>query len=183
VKTPLPWPDAVPGKGGAQADADTKVKNNAGRNGDTEEMDQRILPPLAQGTNPLDFITGPLDEILKDPVLNPKRKRLSALETALAGAELTRAQGELNTLDSEIRLEVVQGMEKLRPQGAFIEYAPGDNYLKEEGVLTAGEKTPEGGLRMFYLRPIDFPDIYEKKMKKEQIAEAALRRLLGILEL
>ena len=104
-----------------------------------------------------------LTEILSDPLLNPKAKNLTYVETARARLELTRAQSLMNIIDGEIRLEYNLGMEELRSEGQFIEHAPGETYHKIDGVLTAGQIIPDGGVRMFYFYPERFPQVYEKK--------------------
>jgi len=143
--------------------------------------DLSALPTVPKGVVPERLVRRDLMAILADPVVNPSGKKLDTLESARVRAELVRAKSLLDILDSEIRLDYNLGMEELRTESEFIEYAPGQKYQTFEGVLTAGEVIPNGGMRMFYLYPERFPQVYEKKRKQSEIAEASTRKLLALL--
>ena len=70
----------------------------------------------------------------------------------------------------------------MKPRGKFVEYRPGDKYQTFKGVLTSGEIMKGGGVRMFYFYPERFPEIYAKVRRKAEVAEAATRRVLAILQ-
>jgi len=147
--------------------------------GNSEDLS--ALPPIPAGVSARNVVSRDLMEILSDPVLNPKGKKLTMVEASRAQAELVRAQSLTSILEAEIRVEYNVGMEELKAQGEFIEYAPGEKRQTFEGVVTTGEIIPGGGVRMFYLYPERFPEIYEKKRTKAEVAEAATRKILALL--
>jgi hypothetical protein len=121
-----------------------------------------------------------LDEVLINEYINPQRKKLDRLENAQAQLELARAQEKLKVLDCEILLEAAKGIESLRNDGSYIEYAPGENYQTIEGIMTGAEIIPSG-TRMFYFYPERFSELYVKKETKEQAAQDALRNIYRII--
>ena len=98
-----------------------------------------------------------------------------------ARTEETFARSTMEILDSQVRAEVPEGMEVMRQSGTYVEYAPGESYQIFEGVLSAGEETEDGRMRLFYFFPEEFPGIYAKKDEKKKVAELAVRRLLSLV--
>lgn len=158
--------------------AETPVTEPIAQPPSTDDLEN--LPSLPDGIRPEAVVAKDIGSILEDPELNPKGKQLSRIEGVAASAVLTQAQCRMKILESEISVAVTNGVEKLREKGAFIDYAKGEKYDKAPGVVTAGEAT-ENGLRMFYLYPEEFPEVYDKKTEKKKVAEAAARQLVSLL--
>jgi hypothetical protein len=75
---------------------------------------------------------------------------LSIIRVSKANAELIKAQGHIHTIDAEIQVAIAEGVEKSRDKGTYVVYSKGAKYETIEGVLTAGESTPDGGMRIYY---------------------------------
>jgi hypothetical protein len=142
---------------------------------------EESLPPLPDGVKPPAVLAKELPDLLGDRSLNPAARQLGLVETARAQGELVKARCALKVLDSETEVDVAVGMEALRREGAYVEYKTGERYEKAPGVITSGESIPGDGVRMFYLYPEKFPEIYERRVRKEAIAEESARRLLAII--
>ena len=59
---------------------------------------------------------------------------------------------------------------------------PGErSYYSERGGVSFGESLGEAGMRMFYLFPEEFPELYGMREAKRRLPEAAVRRVLSII--
>ena len=54
-------------------------------------------------------------------------------------------------------------------------------YHGEPGVISFGEAPGDRRMRMFYLYPSQFPEIYALEDTKAPVAETGVRRLLAII--
>ncbi len=120
-----------------------------------------------------------LNDINKDIRLNPKNRKLNRIETAEAMLELSKVEGMRKILDNKIILEVAKDMEILRSSRSFVEYINGEQYATIEGVMTSAEPTRDG-IRMFYIYPEKFPEVYDFKEQRKQIIEEGLYKLLEL---
>jgi len=123
-----------------------------------------------------------LDDFLKNPRWNPNGKELTRVQKSKAVEAATFARCILEILNSRIRAEVAEGMEKMFQVGNFVEYGPNERPIAIPGVFTAGEEVEGQGMRLYYFHPEEFPGIYEKRKEKRKIAETAARRLLSMFE-
>jgi hypothetical protein len=137
------------------------------------------LPTLPDGIRPVEFLKEwDLNTFLQDQRWNPGGRKLSRAEKKRALAEVTFANSMAEILESQLRAEIAEAMEKLGEAGNYVDYASGERPMPVPGVLTAGEDTAEKGMRIYYFYPEDFPGIYEKRKEKQKIAERTVRRLL-----
>jgi hypothetical protein len=148
----------------------------------SEPLDLEKFPDIPGGRNPQVVLELDIDGFLADPELNPKQKTLTRLEASQARLELARARARTAVLDAEIRLGLVQAMDRLREKAAYVDYADGECYENPERVLTVGEENPGGGVRMYYLSEDEFPDLYARRREKAAVAERATRELLAKLQ-
>jgi hypothetical protein len=144
--------------------------------------DPNSLPTLPGGVSPFDMITSELEDILKNPKLDLPKVELSRLQTAKLQAYLFATRAQVAAVDGELKIALVEGMNKLRDDGNYIDYNRGESYQHTDGVLTAGEEAPDGRVRMYYLQREQFPLLYEKREAKEKLAETASRQLLSMLK-
>lgn len=49
-------------------------------------------------------------------------------------------------------------------------------------MLTFGEKTERGDMRIYYVYPEEFPEVYEVRAERELVAERALQEVIAIIE-
>jgi hypothetical protein len=141
------------------------------------------LPALPDGIVADDLLKKiELKQFFCDPVFNPRGKVLSRVERARALSEVTCARARMEILHAEARVVVTEAIEKLRERREYIDYASGERYETEQGVITAGEEIEGIGTRLFYLRREEFPAIYERREEAKQVAQTALRRLLSLTE-
>ncbi len=143
-------------------------------------IDIEKLPGLPEGLIPEELIEKKLSEITNCSLLNPMGKKLSSLQAASVLQELTHWQGMMRTLDSEFMLEILKAKEQLFQAKEFIDYLNGDHRKAIEGVLTLGEPI-EGGMRIYYYYPEEFPKIYEIRRMKKDIARICSGRLVSII--
>jgi len=70
----------------------------------------------------------------------------------------------------------------MREAGEYVEFAPGE-VPKGDGpeVLTAGERTEDGGVRMYYFYPETHPEVLGKRQEMRDAAPLAVRRLLAMI--
>jgi hypothetical protein len=140
------------------------------------------LPSLPEGLNPVSVVRHmDYGRILADPRFNPSGRKLSRLESVKVRAELTRAKAMTDVLESEAKVEIVGGMDKLRESGNFIEYQKGESYQLLKDAITSAEEVEPGRIRMFYFLPEDFPELHAKKQEKRQVADVALRKVAAII--
>jgi hypothetical protein len=151
---------------------------------ENNEANEGELPPLPQGLNPVDVLrtSSDLKAIVQDPRLNPAQRELNRADKFKLHAEFVHAKAKIEMLEADIHVAITGGIERMREHGEYIEYENGENYRTEPGVLTAGEETPDGGVRMFYLYPDDFAGVYSKRAERDQVAETAVRRVLRHLQ-
>lgn len=143
-----------------------------------------VLPPVPEGVHPQTFFRDrpDIEAVLADARFNPDQRELTRVERFKVWAEVTRSRARLDVLDAELHASVNEGMERLREHGEFVEYDKGEKYAAIAGVLSAAEELPNERLRMFYLYPPEFPEIYEKRKEREAVAESGVRRLRSMLE-
>ena len=84
-------------------------------------------------------------------------------------------------LKSRIRLTTLKGAATLFERGDFIDYAPGEKYHSELGLISFGRRSDEGDMRMFYFYPEEFPEVYSMKEEAKQLPATGVRRLLGLI--
>jgi len=141
------------------------------------------LPPVPGDIDPREIIQQGVDPnaILQDRRFNPKGKELTRIEKQQAFSVFTWARGKRDILESDIQTGVAEGMELLRTRGDYVEYAKDEPFIGVEGVLSAGEEIENGGVRLFYLYPEEFPKVYAAKQERDAVPETAVRKLLKIL--
>lgn len=146
--------------------------------------DLSALPKIPQGANPRLTIRGIDDvaDLLKDEKWNPAGKEIDELTLAEMRVDFAKARGELEVLEAEMYRELTHARAALRERGEYIEYAPGEKYASQPGTVTAAEPRPGGGVRMFYLQPGEFPELYAKRTERDVVAERSLRNFLRRLE-
>jgi hypothetical protein len=147
-----------------------------------DEVKKESLPPLPPGTRGRVVLTADLDRLLSDGKLNPEKKELDPVTRLRAEQALTEARAKADVLESQIRVELRAGMEMMRERGAFIQYAPGAKVEGSKGIITAGESSEDGGMRLYRYYPEEFPDIYDRKREIEAACEISLRQVLSLLE-
>jgi hypothetical protein len=91
------------------------------------------------------------------------------------------SRARMEVLKSRISLECAQAADKLLERGDYVDYASGEKYHTEPGLVTFGHALGEQGMRMFYLYREEFPKIYTMKEEKALAAEIGIRRLLKLL--
>jgi len=104
-------------------------------------------------------------------------------ETELADirVEYARARGEFAVLEGEMYRELTYARADLRNRGDYVEYSPGESYVTVPDMLTAAESLPGGVVRMCYLDPGEFPELYEARRKRDEKADEAVRWFLDRL--
>jgi hypothetical protein len=141
------------------------------------------LPPLPEGMDPVATIASlELEKLLTEAESKFPGKELGRPEKMRLMHELTCARARIEMLDSEVRMAFVEGMEKLRGEGSYVEFSQGQPCQGIQGVLSAGEETEEKGTRLFYFYPEEFPEIYEKRGEKKKVAELSMRRILSMVQ-
>jgi len=146
------------------------------------EEEARPLPSLPAGTDPLAAVKLTPEEILKDPRFNPSGRELTGTEVFRIAAALTRGRATGEILESEVRAKMKEALDELRPEGDYVEYAPGEAYEKVEGAITVAEPAAGGRIRMYYLLPEAFQEIHDLRLQKAMEAERALQEVLSIVD-
>jgi len=166
---------------GTSADSVTSVPSPLSQGPSFEAKDLEGLPPLPEGIYPESFLG-------EDGLANLMTKYQNDSGRGLVGVELLRAmnlfaeaKAKVDVLKSRISLECAQAAQKLLERGDYVDYAPGEKYHTEPGLITYGHDLGERGMRMFYLYPEEFPEIYAMKKEKALVAEIGIRRLLQTL--
>ena len=144
-------------------------------------IDLDKFPKLPDGLVPEDIIDKKLVELTNCPLLNPGMKELNRLVEAQILREVTRWNGFMKILESELLLEFVKAREKLFSQKEFIDYHEGDVRKNLDGVVTLGEPI-EGGVRVYYFFPEEFSRIYEIKRMKILVARTFAAMLIKMIE-
>jgi hypothetical protein len=148
---------------------------------ESTESSEENLPALPEDVRAEQVVKLDLDALLRDTRFNPGGKEVDRVGAAKFRCLLAQARGTIDLLDSEVKLAIAEGVERLRAEGKFIEYAAGDSYETIEGVLTVGEETESGGVPMFYLYSQEFSNVYEKRGEKARVAERCVRKLIATL--
>lgn len=139
------------------------------------------LPQIPHGVDPERLLR---DKELGDLVLELRQDEarcLGPVETQRAYLALTEARAQMDVLDRKVQLAIIEGMEVLRGRGDYVEYAQGEKYESAPGVISFGEDLGALGMRIFYLFPEEFPDIYALRARKSRVSEDALRSLMAII--
>lgn len=159
------------------------LANNAANDG-IANPDLSALPKIPQGANPRLTIRSIDDvaDLLKDQQWNPAGKEVDELTLAEMRVDFARARGQVEVLEAEMYRELTRARSALRDRGEYIEYGPGEKYASQPGTVTAAEPRPGGGVRMFYLQPGEFPELYAKRTERNVVAERSLRNFLRRLE-
>jgi hypothetical protein len=123
-----------------------------------------------------------ISEILENPAINPEQKQPDYLQTVRIIRELTQANAQIDIVSSDYRLKMAEARTKLAGVQQFIDYARGEKYLIEKGVLTFGEKTETGQTRIYYLYPEEFPEVYELRERRRAIPNESLRKVRDLLQ-
>jgi len=77
---------------------------------------------------------------------------------------------------------LADSVEKLRTRGEFLEYRETEAPPPAEpGIVTVGEQTEEGRIRLYRLAPEEFQEVYAKRGERRAAAEEGLRRFREIL--
>jgi len=125
-----------------------------------------------------------LEGILSDPKCNPEGRELTQEElrelmTALRDYTFFEHRAAMLIQRKIIRPE----MEKLREEGAYVEYGVGETPPAVEGVsISVGEPAGDWkSFRLFYFYPEDYPDLYELEEARKARAELAALRAYLIL--
>ena len=89
---------------------------------------------------------------------------------------LAETRAKVEVLRSRISLGCARAAQKLLERGDYLDYTPGERYHTEPGVITFGHDLGEQGMRMFYLYPEEFPEIYTMKEEEALAEEIGIRR-------
>ena len=103
------------------------------------------------------------------------------MEKLEVGCELAIAQSRIEILDKEIQKICVTHVDRMREEGAYVEYGPGEPPDPAQ-VITFGETTERGGMRIYYFYPDEFKEIYEKQEEQKKTGELLVRPLLQLAE-
>lgn len=117
----------------------------------------------------------------ENAAINPRGTTPDHLQKMRILRELVQANAEIEFVTSDLHVEVAEARTKLAEAREFFDYVPGEKYLVEEGVVTFAEKTETGDTRMYYLYPEEFPEVYELKKRRKEIAGESLQRVMVIL--
>jgi hypothetical protein len=148
-----------------------------------EPAPDTALPPLPVGLDIVSSVTtADLDFLLRSEKLNPRKKELGKVDRMRAEAVLAKARATSDVLESEIRVDLTAGMERMREQGAFVSYARDEMVPPDKGTITAGEVGENGAMRLYYFYPEQYPDIYQRKQAIKAACEVAIREVLSLLE-
>ena len=137
--------------------------------------------PLPEGLRPASYLA---DETLAELVTQYRKdpeRRLSAAETARALEILAATRARVEVLRSRALRAKVEAADVLRERGEFVDYAPGETYHREPGVITHGEDLGDAGMRIFYLFPEEFPDIYDLEAERRRAPARGIREVLAIV--
>lgn len=146
---------------------------------------QESLPPLPlRVSDPVRFVRG-LDpeRFYADPESNPAARELGNMEKLRAGCEISIARSRIDILEKEIQKICAENIDRLRAEGAFVEYEKGQPPDPSgPGVVTFGEVTERGSTRVYYFYSEEYPEIHEKRAEEREVGETCVRRLLRIAE-
>jgi hypothetical protein len=95
---------------------------------------------------------------------------------------LVKTTAAIDMIESDVQVIAAEAKEELKRLGDYVDYAQGQDYVVEPGVLTFGERSPEGMIRMVYMYPEEYPELYALRAKKREVAELGLRRVMDILQ-
>lgn len=139
------------------------------------------LPEIPEGVEPQAFLSTAMDlkSLASDLRFNPEARQLSRVDRLELMAEVKKSQAKVDVLDAEVKLAVAKGIEVLRERGDYVQYKKGERYETTPGTLSAGEETEDGGVRMFYLHPDEFQDVYTRKIEHAKALEHSVRRILA----
>jgi len=154
---------------------------------DAAELEQVDLPPLPKGVRPSSLLhdfrkSTNLSAILANPAINPLGKTPDYVQKVELVRELTRANAQLDILNGDLQLDLAHAREILKADEAYVDYAPGEEHLMEKGVVTFGQMTERGLMRVYYMYPEEFPRIYELRQSRGKVAEEAIRRVIAVLQ-
>jgi hypothetical protein len=168
----------IPGRTVVDADlrSEERVEEAPARSPDSAEaaVPEKIRDPK--------FFVENLDvpSFFADPDFNPESVDLSPSEKVRAMTDVDIAKLQLKLLEKEILRICAENVDQMRQEGDFVEYPRGQAPDPiERGVVTYGETTPSGGMRVFYFFPEAFESIYEKRRLQRMIGESTVRRLLA----
>jgi hypothetical protein len=171
-------PDPEPGEPAAIAVAPAAVSQD----GEPEEpFVTEELPALPDGVLPVDLI-GSLNvsEFFADQAFNPGGATLDRVDLQRAVNMVERAKARIMTLRSDIHLLVIEGIEKMREEGLYVDYEKGQKRLSEKGLYTSGEVLPGGAMRIYSFPEERYPHLYEMRREIENVSEQAIRRLMAL---
>ena len=137
--------------------------------------------PLPEGLRPASYLA---DERLVDLVTEYRKdpeRRLGAAETARALEILAATRARVEVLRSRALRAKVEAADALRERGEFVDYAPGESYHREPGVITHGEDLGDAGMRIFYRFPEQFPEIYDFETERRRAPARGVREVLAIV--
>jgi hypothetical protein len=139
------------------------------------------LPALPSELDPSSALPAErLPDLVTQYRANPER-RLDGLETARAFNIMAEARTRREVLQTRIQVATIEAAKTLKERGEFIEYGPGELYYSEPGIISYGEDLGDRGMRMFYLSPAEFPEIYAMREERERVPEIGARRLLALI--
>jgi hypothetical protein len=174
--------EPVDGRGTA-SDAGTihKAPSPAEQGAGFDAKDLEGLPALPEGLNPESCLDiEQLPDLVTRYRTDPER-RLVGLDLYTAMNILAEARARVDVLKSRMSLEKARAAEKLLERGDYVDYARGEKYHTEPGLITYGHDLGERGMRMFYLYTEEFPEMYAMEKEKVLAAEIGIRRLLQLL--
>src|SRR5688572_14193695 len=141
---------------------------------DVEAKASSILNKLRESTD--------ISALLENPAINPLQRQPGYMESMRILHEVINANAHIDILSSTYRLRMAEARTKLSEAQRYIDYAPGERYMVEQGVLTFGEKNVEGGTRLYYLYPEEFPEVYAIRERRSKVAGESLRKVRDLLQ-
>jgi hypothetical protein len=145
------------------------------------DVSLEALPPLPENVDPEVLVRSlKLHEFFGDPKFNPGGRELDRLEQQRAINVVDRARAMAGIIDSDIKLSLLEAMQRMAQTGDYVDYAKGERRQPVKGVITTAEPLPGGGIRMFYCFPEEHPALYDLKRRSRQISETAVRQLLAL---
>jgi hypothetical protein len=139
------------------------------------------LPALPDGVLPVDLMRSlNLSEFFADPAFNPGGAKPGQVDWQKAVNMVDRARARITTLRSDILLLAVEGMEKMREEGLYVDYEKGQKRHSEKGLYTSGEPLPGGGMRIYSFPGERYPQLYEMQQEIESVSDQTIRRLMAL---